>query len=155
MLTRLMKISTCKRTDSTPSADKFYLLSVPVQSQHMLGVNKSITRQQFVTNESNTWTEDQWTGPPCTSTSQKLPSPSWTVAEVRNWARHKLSYPSSASGTLLCVNTRPPRWQRKFLLALSKPHRYSARTANPVSFISTEFSLSERRSTKGRELRTH
>lgn len=40
MLIHLMKTGTCERTESTPSADEFYLLSMLVQSQHMLGVNK-------------------------------------------------------------------------------------------------------------------
>lgn len=153
-----MKTSTCERTDSTPSADEFYLLSMLLLSQHMLGVNKI----PYETTICDKWEQHMHWGPlnqpPYAPISQKLPSPFRTLAEVGNWARHR-NLPILALPAALCSvsthNTRPPRWQRKFLLALSKLYRYSARTVNPVSFISTEFSLSEKRSTRERELRTH
>lgn len=89
MLTHLMKISTCERTDSTPSADEFYLLSMLVQSQHMLGVNKI----RYETTICDKWEQHMDWGPlnksPYMSTSGKLPSPFQTLAEVRNWARLK------------------------------------------------------------------
>lgn len=40
MLSHLKQTNTCERTDSTPSADEFYLLFMLIQSQNMLGVNK-------------------------------------------------------------------------------------------------------------------
>ena len=154
MHTHFMQTSTCKRTDSTPSADAFYLLSVLVQSQHMLGVNKI----HYKTTICDKWEQHMDWGPlnrsPIHINITETTIIFRTLAEVRNWARHR-NLPSTASDTLLRVNTRPPHWQRKFLLALSKLYHYSARTVNPVSFISTESSLSEKRSTKGRENYVH
>lgn len=156
MFTHLMKTSTCERTDSTPSADEFYLLSVLVQSQHTLGVNtvryktticdkreqhmdwKPLNRSPMGVNIMETTTTF-----PNSCTGQEL-------GRVQ-----KLTSPPVARGTLLPVNTCRPSWQRKFSLLLSKLYCYSARTVNPVSFISTEFSLSEKRSTKGRENYIH
>ena len=89
MLTHLMKTSTCDRTDSTPSADEFYLLSMLVQSQHMLGVNKI----RYKTTICDKWEQHMDWGPLnkslYASSSRKLPSPFWTLAEVRNWAQHR------------------------------------------------------------------
>lgn len=89
MLTHLMKTSTYERTDSTPSADEFYLLSMLVQSQHMLGVNK-IPYEKTICDKREQHMD--W-GPlnkfPYASTSRKRPSPFRTLAEVRHWARHR------------------------------------------------------------------
>lgn len=96
-----MKTSTCERTDSTPSADEFYLLSMLVPSQHMLGVNKI----PYETTICDKWEQHTHWGPlnqpPYAPISQKLPSPFRTLAEVGNWARHR-NLPILALPAALC-----------------------------------------------------
>lgn len=126
-----------------------------VQSQHMPGVNKI----HYKTTVCDKWEQHMDWGP-LNKSPMQINITETTITPLNSCRgqelgkTQKLTYPSSARGTLLCVNTRPPCWQRKFLLALSEPYRYSARTVNPVSFISTEFSLSEKHK-RERELCTH
>lgn len=156
MLIHLMKTSTCERTDSIPSADEFYLLSMLVQSQHMLGVNKI----RYETTICDKREQHMDWGPlnksPYASTSQKLPSPFRTLAEVRNWARHRIVPILLLLAALCSVSTHVLHAGRgSFYWHCLNYIVNSARTVNPVSFISTEFSLSEKRSTKGRENYVH
>lgn len=88
MFTHLRKTSTCARTDSPPSADEFYLLSVLVQSQHMLGVNKIRYKATICDKRDQHMDGRQLKRPPYVS-----PPPFQTLAVVRNRARHKLTRP--------------------------------------------------------------
>lgn len=111
-------------------------------------------RQQFVTNESNTWTEDHRTTPHTHQHQGNYHHPS-ELLRVRNWARHRNLPVLPLLAALCSVSTHVLHAGRGSFYWHCLNCIVTVQGLSTLSLSSTQSSPHQRREAQKGELRTH